>query len=49
MRLLSGLVVLTLCSFALGPLSNLPEFANPFSCKQGSEMVRPAEKRCEVW
>src|SRR5262245_35923180 len=33
----------------IGPLSNLPEFANAFSCKQGTEMVRPAEKRCEVW
>jgi putative endopeptidase len=33
----------------IGPLSNLPEFANAFSCKQGSEMVRPTEKRCEVW
>ena len=33
----------------IGPLSNLPEFANAFSCKQGSEMVRPSEKRCEVW
>jgi endothelin-converting enzyme/putative endopeptidase len=32
-----------------GPLSNLPEFAAAFSCKQGSAMVRPAADRCEVW
>lgn len=32
-----------------GPLSNLPEFQKAFSCKDGSEMVRPADKRCEVW
>jgi endothelin-converting enzyme/putative endopeptidase len=33
----------------IGPLSNLPEFAQAFSCKEGSAMVRPAAKRCEVW
>ncbi len=33
----------------LGPLSNLPPFAKAFSCKAGSPMVRPADKRCEVW
>lgn len=33
----------------IGPLSNMPAFANAFSCKAGSAMVRPAEKRCEVW
>ena len=33
----------------IGPLSNMPEFATAFGCKAGSEMVRPAEKRCEVW
>ena len=33
----------------IGPLSNLPEFAKAFGCKPGSAMVRPAEKRCEVW
>jgi putative endopeptidase len=32
-----------------GPLSNLPEFHQAFSCKAGAAMVRPAEKRCEVW
>jgi endothelin-converting enzyme/putative endopeptidase len=30
-----------------GPLSNLPEFQQAFSCKAGSEMVRA--ERCEVW
>jgi endothelin-converting enzyme/putative endopeptidase len=33
----------------IGPLSNMPAFAKAFSCKAGSAMVRPAEKRCEVW
>ena len=33
----------------IGPLSNLPEFQKAFSCKADSPMVRPAEKRCEVW
>jgi endothelin-converting enzyme/putative endopeptidase len=32
-----------------GPLSNLPEFREAFSCKAGAAMVRPAETRCEVW
>ncbi len=33
----------------IGPLSNLPQFQQAFSCKAGSEMVRSEEKRCEVW
>lgn len=33
----------------IGPLSNMPEFAAAFECKQDSLMVRPADKRCEVW
>ena len=33
----------------IGPLSNMPEFATAFGCKQDALMVRPAEKRCEVW
>ncbi|HYG98066.1 MAG TPA: M13 family metallopeptidase [Terriglobales bacterium] len=33
----------------IGPLENTPEFHKAFSCKAGSEMVRPAEQRCEVW
>jgi len=32
-----------------GPLSNLPEFQKAFHCKAESAMVRPAEKRCDVW
>ena len=32
-----------------GPLSNLPIFAQAFSCKQGDAMVRPASDRCKVW
>lgn len=33
----------------IGPLSNFPEFSQAFTCKAGSEMVRRAEQRCEVW
>jgi len=33
----------------IGPLSNLPAFAEAFGCKQGSPMVRPPAERCEVW
>jgi putative endopeptidase len=33
----------------IGPLSNLPQFQQAFSCKADSPMVRPADKRCEVW
>ncbi|HTF44994.1 MAG TPA: M13-type metalloendopeptidase, partial [Terriglobales bacterium] len=32
-----------------GPLSNLPEFQEAFACKAGAPMVRPPEKRCDVW
>lgn len=32
-----------------GPLSNLPEFAAAFRCAEGAPMVRPPERRCEVW
>jgi endothelin-converting enzyme/putative endopeptidase len=32
-----------------GPLSNLTEFQQAFSCGPGSPMVRPPEKRCEIW
>jgi endothelin-converting enzyme/putative endopeptidase len=31
----------------IGPLSNIPEFGQAFSCKASSPMVR--EPRCEVW
>ncbi len=33
----------------IGPLSNLPEFQKAWSCKADAAMVRPADKRCEVW
>ena len=33
----------------IAPLSNLPEFAEAFQCKEGSPMVRPADRRCVVW
>jgi endothelin-converting enzyme/putative endopeptidase len=33
----------------IGPLSNMPEFAAAFGCGADSAMVRPADKRCEVW
>jgi endothelin-converting enzyme/putative endopeptidase len=33
----------------IGPLSNTPDFATAFSCKEGDPMVRPTGKRCEIW
>jgi len=33
----------------IGPLSNLPEFQKVFDCPADAPMVRPPEKRCEVW
>ncbi|HET7823813.1 MAG TPA: M13 family metallopeptidase [Anaeromyxobacter sp.] len=32
-----------------GPLSNLPSFAAAFRCSEGRPMVRPPDRRCEVW
>jgi endothelin-converting enzyme/putative endopeptidase len=32
-----------------GPISNMPQFAAAYSCKAGDPMVRPEDKRCEVW
>ncbi|MBV9959186.1 MAG: M13 family metallopeptidase, partial [Acidobacteria bacterium] len=32
-----------------GPLSNLPEFAQAYQCKDGDPMVRPTTDRCEIW
>ncbi len=32
-----------------GPLSNLPEFAQAFGCKQGDQMMRADSERCEIW
>jgi putative endopeptidase len=33
----------------IGPLSNLPEFKQAFSCKDDAAMVRSAADRCTVW
>jgi putative endopeptidase len=33
----------------IGPLSNMASFAQAFSCKPDSPMVRRKEQRCEVW
>jgi endothelin-converting enzyme/putative endopeptidase len=33
----------------IGPLSNLPAFADAFGCKKDSAMVRAPGERCEVW
>jgi endothelin-converting enzyme/putative endopeptidase len=33
----------------IGPLSNLPEFQKAWNCKADAAMVRPVDKRCEVW
>ena len=32
-----------------GPLSNMPNFASAFACKEGDAMVRPPDKRCQIW
>ncbi len=32
-----------------GPLSNMPQFAEAFHCTAGDAMVRPPDKRCQVW
>ncbi len=32
-----------------GPLSNMPLFAQAFQCKDGDAMVRPPDKRCQIW
>jgi putative endopeptidase len=32
-----------------GPLSNLPEFAKAFGCKNSDDMVRPDSVRAEIW
>lgn len=33
----------------IGPLQNMAEFAKAFGCKDGDPMVRPADKRAEIW
>ncbi|WP_233582889.1 M13 family metallopeptidase [Corallococcus sp. CA053C] len=32
-----------------GPVTNLPQFQQAFSCQQGTKMVAPTANRCEVW
>ena len=32
-----------------GPLSNMPQFAEAFGCKLGDAMVRPPDRRCQIW
>ena len=32
-----------------GPLSNMPEFAKAWGCKDGEAMVRPESKRAVIW
>jgi predicted metalloendopeptidase len=32
-----------------GPLSNMPEFAHAFGCREGDAMVRPAGERATIW
>jgi predicted metalloendopeptidase len=33
----------------IGPLSNIPEFAQTFSCQAGDPMARSEEQRCRIW
>jgi len=33
----------------IGPLSNMPEFAEAFECKQGDAMVLSADKKAVIW
>jgi putative endopeptidase len=33
----------------IGPLSNMPAFADAYQCKAGDPMVRPPERRCQIW
>jgi len=32
-----------------GPLSNMPQFAQAFQCKDGDPMARPEKDRCVIW
>ncbi len=32
-----------------GPLSNMPAFEQAYQCKEGDPMMRPREKRCQIW
>jgi putative endopeptidase len=31
------------------PLTNMPQFAAAFQCKEGDKMVRPEKERCVIW
>jgi putative endopeptidase len=33
----------------IGPLSNIPAFAQAFGCKPGDKMVRPESERAQIW
>jgi putative endopeptidase len=33
----------------IGPLSNLPAFAQAYSCQPDDPMVRPESERCKIW
>ncbi len=33
----------------IGPLANLAPFQEAFACKPGAPMLRPADRRCEIW
>lgn len=33
----------------IGPLSNMPEFAKAFGCKESDKMVRASNQRCQIW
>ncbi len=33
----------------IGPLSNIPAFAQAFGCKPGDPMVRPESQRAQIW
>jgi putative endopeptidase len=32
-----------------GPLSNMPQFTAAYACKEGEAMVRPPDRRCQIW
>lgn len=49
-RLLNGTDPHPLARFRVnGPLSNMPTFAAAYACKEGDAMVRPPDKRCQIW
>ena len=32
-----------------GPLSNMSQFSAAYGCKEGDPMVRPPDRRCQIW